>query len=267
MYGIMPFNLDTKRPLASACPVSMAYSICYATFVAVVIPFLQIYHFKCVLARGITRRTLLIVIALNLSVLSIRSILSSIQQMLNWKVIVALINEGYQLSDQLLQLRYANEIETIQQASCRSVELKMLRIIRWKIVYSTIQFAIAIGSVVCDRYYGSAYYQIIPMVLSTHGLYLLTTGTYFCAMLVALRFFCLLNRRIKLTMARIEVIALWMTKSKHRQWDQICDDIDQTHRLYERITVFTSRINRLFSFQLLLAILASFGFALTGVKF
>lgn len=243
----------------------MAYSICYAISVAIIVPFLQIFHFHCILARGITRRTLLIVVALNLIVLSIRSILSSIQQVLNWKVIVALINEGYRLSDQLMQLRYANEIETRDQTACQSVEIKMLRIIRWKIVYSSIQFAIAVGSIVSDRYYGREYYQIVPIALSTHGLYLLTTGTYFCAMLVALRFFCLLNRRVKLTMARIEAVALWMAKNKMRQWEQISDDIDQTDRLYDRIAVFTDRINRLFSFQLLLAILASFGFALTGV--
>lgn len=226
-------------------------------------PLLQYYNFECSLQRDL-KQTLLIVIVLNNIVIGSRSILGSIQQVFNRNQFIALINDGYTLNGYLNNLIRDEE----PKENLRYIDEKCTNLLTTKLVAVFFQVLIVIGNIITGFVYQNRPLDtLLLVVMNTHGINILTMGTYFCAMIVSLRFYCLLNVRLQSSIGRIgDVVSGGKNKMKMQLFCDISDDIDLTNRLYDKISVFTCKINRLYSFQLLLAIITSFGYSLSGVS-
>lgn len=261
VYGYMPLQYKAQPPKAYSSIISIIYSSLYAIFLSVSMPLLQYIDFKIVQNRGVPNSTLLIVIALTNLIIGCRSVLGSIQQVFNRNRFIGLINEGYQLNGYLKVIKNEEPIVNLQ-----SIDKKCANLLNVKLVFVVIQLIIMIDIIFTDYSNGRRLVMILLMVLNTEGLNILTTSTYFCAMLVTLRFYYLLNRRLKSSMERIGHVEE-NDKNKIKIFYEISDDIDRIDRLYDKISLFACKINNFYSFQLLLAIITSFGYALSGVSY
>lgn len=262
MYGYMPFRFNHLPPKAYSSKIAITYSVLYAIFLIISMPLLQYSNFECILQRDL-KNTLLIVIALNYIVIGIRSILGSIQQVFNRNQFIGLINDGYELNGYLNLIRDDEPKENL-----RSIDDKCTNLLNTKLVLVAFQVLIVIGNIITGFVYQNRGLDTLVMVImNTHGINILTMGTYFCAMLISLRYYGLLNIRLQSSISRIgDVVSSDKNKMKMQLFCNISDDIDQINRLYDKISAFACKINRLYSFQLLLAIITSFGFSLSGVS-
>lgn len=223
-------------------------------------PLLQYYDFKIIKDRGVSNSTLLIVSALNNVVVGCRSVLGSIQHVFNRNRFIGLINEGYQLNGYLKVLRNEEQKENLQ-----SIDKKCANLLNVKMVLVFVQLLIMIYNIITEYSNDRSAVITLLVILNSLGLNLLTTSTFFCAMIVTLRFYYLLNRRLKSSM---EFIGHVEENDKHKIkiFCDISDDIDRINLLYDKISIFACKINNFYTFQLLLAIITSFGYALSGVS-
>lgn len=260
VYGYMPIRYKAQPPKAYSSIISIIYSILYAIFLTISLPLLQYRDFKTIQDFVVPNSTLLIVVGLNYLIIGCRSVLGSIQQVFNRNRFIGLINEGYQLNAYVNVIRNEESKENLE-----SIDKKCANLLNVKMVSVFFQLIIMFDNIITDYSNGRGLVAVLLMVLNTHGINILTTSTYFCAMIVTLRFYYLLNRRLKSSMERIGHVEE-NDKEKTKIFRNISDDIDRIDRLYDKISLFACKINNFYSFQLLLAIITSFGYALSGVS-
>lgn len=178
-------------------------------------------------------------------------------QFRNRKMLVKFINEGFELTSQLTKI--------CPQEAMFSMQFR--KYLRSKVVTKTLQFMLLIFStftfVVRENNVGEWVGGFLGVIVYMYPM--MISSIYYCgSVLISARFYEILNFRI------VSLISNINYESKQRLHNMqlvsdICDEIDSTAVLYNRIVSFVELINKLFSLQIVIIQLSSFILTISSV--
>lgn len=265
MFGYMPFRFEpTSSPRAKSNSLALAYSIIYSMFLLVLLPILFYYDTISISDNTRIKSTLKIVYFISVGIIVVRTVLTAIQQVLNAKGIVRVINEGFHINELVhrLQLEKPLPPDSAEDPSAAGPDLLLA-----KIITVVLQFAIVVATLLFSYLWNANNMDYLQwLMFNKHFVNIVMGASYFVAMQMSLWFYWQLNRHLNVSMMSIRTVMDQDSFGvKMQQFCAISDEIDRIDRLYDRVTTFVSDVNRLFSLQLLMATITAFGYALMAV--
>lgn len=260
LFGYIPFNLTNDGKFAYPSKSSVLYNIAYTICIAIMLVLCE--NTKYILMSERESKTIAVVRLIG-------SILSSIR--IVWGFCVQI----YQRNNIIFCINFIKEIrETIAQTKveemrlnkdCQSLMIKKMKIIIFEFIFigAAISFYIKGFQFECIL-------ECIVHVLKISYIFILNilfSTLYFTASIVILQFYANLNHRLADEMKRIRVISNNPKKNINIQrYCDISDSIDHLAVLHGKLTILTNKINAIFSFQILFAIIMIFIFNLHAVN-
>lgn len=251
LNGLVCFNLSLRPPHAttSTCRQWTLYSLLFTIFITLKFNISIFVHLDMFIPKEIVpieSQTLYMVSAVLLVLNAEKSNLLYILQFCNRHKLLCLINDGFDLHNNIIFM-------------CQDVEAELMDktkiLIRKKVTATLFQIAIFYTAVFSIK---SVSYHIFLLVYS-HWISVMITSMFLCGLYIMWQFYRLLNQKLKQCMAKIKRMQTSkMCKMRMQHFCDLSDDIDRLACLYSRCLNFTSQMNQYFSATLFMTIAYAF---------
>lgn len=257
LNGLVPFAYSKSKAIVRKSPWSTCYAVLFSCMYVAAFLFVSGNNLTIAFANKHTGKNVRLVISVLETLISVvrTTILYGMQLMFR-KRIVSVINDAIALWHYISKRWPAKQFFDaffIKHYKSRMIWLLVeiiILIVSYK--FTAFEYRLKMGSNV------AFVYAVINMY--NHLVSSIITGVfYYGGMLVVLQFYRILNEQVLHWMESIKTVE--DRKANHIRMQFFCeisDNIDEASIFYSDITEYTGKVNRLFQFQIIMTVLASF---------